>query len=741
MVYQIRKFTDSLNFASAVKVTISAVIPVIVFSYLDLFHLGFTVALGALLTYPSDISSNLTHKVNGILSGAFIVAGSALLISLAYPFPWLFYPVFVLLIFFLSMISVYGHRATQVSFSGLLSASLVFSTIHSGAELWLHCGLMLAGGLFYFLVSMVFWFLRPHRYAEMQIYDCIRLTAKYLKLRGDLWTVGADREKITGKQLELQVELNAIHENIRESLITSRLNSGPSNQNRKLLIVFISLVEILELALSTSFDHAKLHERFKGREYVLATYQNLAYNLASRLRKLARSIENPSKYKPNHKLFEDLAALEKAIARYEEESRAEAAAEGVYLLTTMHHYAEKQVEKINIAERALTLAVFRHDFKGADRDLEKFLKPQYYPLSTLLENLSFSSAIFKHSLRLAITILIGFIIAQMLPFQNVYWILLTIVVILRPGYGLTKERSYQRIFGTVLGGLLAFGIMLFIHSNYVISTLAVVSMILGFTFTSTNYKVGATFVTMYVVFIFGLHTPDIREVVQYRILDTLVGAALSFAANYFLWPAWEFLSVPIHTEKAIRANRDYLKEISDLYNTKGDIPVSYRLARKEAFIEIGNLMASFQRMVQEPKSKQKQLSQVYKLAVMNHTLLSSLASLGTYIQSHKTSKASAGFNVIVDTAICNLEDALGLLAGKQPEKRLKEDLSLRFTELKNIRARELSQSKNINEESFRMKMQEAQLVIEQLVWLTNMTENILKAVQALQAAEPDREIA
>lgn len=735
MVYKIRKFTDSLEFANAVKVTVAAAIPVILFSLLDDFLTGFTIALGAFLTYPSDISSNLTHKVNGILSGAFIVAGSAFVVSIVYPYKWLFYPVLAGLVFFLSMISVYGYRATNVSFSGLLSISLVFSSIYSGHELYRHCGLMLAGGLFYFVVSMAFWYMRPHRYAEMQLYDCIRKTAKYLKLRGDLWTYGANREKIIEKQLELQVELNTIHDNLREALINSRLGSGPSNQNRKMLIVFISLVEILELALSTSFDHAKLHEKFKGHANVLLTYQQLAYNLAATLKKLAKSIENRSKYSSGHKLFDDLAALEHAIAEYESMHSPDDAAEGVYLLTTMHHYAEKQVEKINIAERALTLAVFRHDFKGADKDLEKFLKPQYYPLRTFIENLSFSSTIFRHSLRLTLTIIVGFVVGKQLPFENAYWILLTIVVIMRPGYGLTKERSFQRIFGTILGGLIAFGILSATDNGYFISILAVLSMILGFAFTSINYKVGATFVTMYVVFIFGMQTPNIQDVVQYRILDTLVGAALAFTANYFLWPTWEFLSVPIHTENAIKANRNYLKEISDLYNKKGEIPVSYRLARKEAFIEIGNLMASFQRMVQEPKSKQKSLAQVYKLAVMNHTLLSSLASLGTYIQSHKTSKASAGFNAIVDTALSNLDDALNLLADKQPVKRQKEDLSMRFTELKNIRARELSQSKNIDGESFRHKMQEAQLVIEQLVWLTNMTENILKAVKALKTPD------
>ncbi|RZJ27430.1 MAG: FUSC family protein, partial [Flavobacterium sp.] len=442
MVYKVRKFTDSINFVNAVKVTIAGVLPVIVLSYFGYFQLGFTVALGAFLTYPSDISSNRRHKINGMLVGAFIVAGSALAISLAYPYPFVFYPLLIGLIFFLSMISVYGTRATQVSFSGLLSISLVFSTIYSGAELWQHCGLMLAGGLFYFFVSMVFYQFRPHRYAEYQISECIRLTAKYLKLRGDLWNVDADREKIIGKQLHLQVELNVIHENIRESLVNPRGNSGQSNQNRKLLIVFISLVEILELGISTSFDHAKLHKKFAEHKTVLLTYQNLAYNLAATLKKLAKSIENRSQYKSGHSLFDDLAALDKAIAEYEAKIGKDAAAEGVYMLRTMHHYAEKQVERINIAERALTLAVFRHDFKGTDKDLEKYLKPAYYPLSALKENLSFSSSIFRHSLRLTLTILVGFVVGKILPLQNVYWILLTIVVIMRPGFGLTKARSY-----------------------------------------------------------------------------------------------------------------------------------------------------------------------------------------------------------------------------------------------------------------------------------------------------------
>lgn len=735
MIYKIRKFTDSTYFTNAIKVTIAAVIPVVIFSFLGKFEMGFAMALGAFFTYPSDIPSSLKHKINGILVTAFLVAGINLIVNIVYPYSWIFYPFLAVLIFLISMLSVYGQRATMVSFSGLIAVSLAFASINSGWAMVLHSGLILSGGLFYLLISLIFHVIRPHRYIELQIAECIKFTSKYLKLRGDLWTFNANKKSIIEKQLHLQVELNTIHQNIREVLISSHTTSGSSHQNRKMLLVFISLVEILELALSTAFDHDKLHQKFDDHPKVLLTYQRLAYNLAANLKQLSKSVKKHTKYISKHTLLSDLNSLQLSIEEYENDLGKNTASEGVFMLTTMLQYAEKQVEKIKIVERAFTLDFNSQDLKGIDKDLEKFLTPQYYPLSTLTQNLSLSSTIFRHSLRLTIILMLGFIIGKFLPFHNVYWILLTIIVIMRPGYGLTKERSFHRIIGTVLGGLIAFGILFIVKDNIVISILSILCILLGFSFTQINYKVSAIFVTMYVVFIYGLITPNIGDLVQYRILDTVVGAALAFLANHFLWPSWEFLNIPVYLEKSIKANQDYLKEISIFYNKKGNISTSYRLARKNAFIEIGNLMASFQRMVQEPKSKQKQLPQVYKLTVLNHSLLSSLASLGTYIQSHKTTTASEAFNVVVDTAIKNLHNAIAVLKENNLELKVnlpQEDLAMRFTELKNIREKELKEGITIDEEAFKLKMQEAQLVIEQLIWLTNLSENILKTIKILK---------
>ncbi|UGU16320.1 FUSC family protein [Sinomicrobium kalidii] len=735
---QLQKFLESTDFIRAVKVAIAAATPVVLFSYLNLFSIGFTIALGALFTFISDIPGNLRHRINGMLASNLIATGSTVLISLATINNWIFYPVLILLVFFLSMIAVYGQRATLVSFSGLLAMSLSFSHSYTGPELFEHAGMMIGGGIFYLCISMLFYYIRPYRYAELQMAECTLLTSRYLKLRGRLWDGNANRDKITEKLLTLQIELNDIHEKLRETLIRNRTKGGSSNQNRRLLIAHIELVEILELAMATSFDHEKLHRTFSKYPYVLNAYQHLAYNLAALLNRLGQSVEKRKKYTSEHHPYKDLESFKKAIARYEEETNASGAptTEEVLVLTNMFNYVEKQAEKIKVVEYTFTHAVNQKDLKRKDKDLEKLLTPLHYSPIILTQNLSFSSTIFRHSLRLTLTVLVGFLIGSVLPIQNTYWILLTIVVIMRPGYGLTKQRSFHRTIGTLAGGVIAFGVISVVHNSTVLGIFAMTCMVLGFSFTQRNYPIAATFITLYVIFVYGMLAPDIRDVILFRITDTLIGTALAFTANHFLWPSWEFLNLPTFLENSIKATRDYIREISTFYNRKGEVPLSYRLARKHAFIEIGNLMASFQRMTQEPKSRRKQLGQFYAIVVLNHTLLSSAASLGTFIQSRKTTKASDAFNAISRAIIKNLDNAMQLLSEEQQKipvnTEAREELNLRFTELKKIREKEIRNSNGAYDDNFKSKMEEGQLIIEHLIGLTNLSENIAKAIRDIQ---------
>mgnify|MGYP003453407351 FL=1 len=84
MIYKIQKFIDATYFTNALKVTIASVLPVLFFTFLGHFGIGFTIAIGAFFTYPSDIPSNLKHKIKGVIITALLVSLINLIINVLY---------------------------------------------------------------------------------------------------------------------------------------------------------------------------------------------------------------------------------------------------------------------------------------------------------------------------------------------------------------------------------------------------------------------------------------------------------------------------------------------------------------------------------------------------------------------------------------------------------------------------------------------------------------------------------
>ena len=147
-------------------------------------------------------------------------------------------------------------------------------------------------------------------------------------------------------------------------------------------------------------------------------------------------------------------------------------------------------------------------------------------------------------------------------------------------------------------------------------------------------------------------------------------------------------------------------------------------------------MASFQRMLQEPKSKQNNLQQVYKITVINNAMLSSAASLGTYTQTHKTTDASQSFNTVITIIISNLDQAISILNGGNKPKDL-ENLDRVYSEIKKIKVDEINESQNLDQENLKINLQEIQFIKEQLIWLANLSNNILTTIKSLMQSQKD----
>src|SRR5690606_20516115 len=142
-------------------------------------------------------------------------------------------------------------------------------------------------------------------------------------------------------------------------------------------------------------------------------------------------------------------------------------------------------------------------------------------------NLSFKSDVFRHSLRLAIVLVLGYLLAQLLNFgQHVNWILLTILVILKPVWSLTKERNFQRLVGTIVGGVVGIILLIWITDPTARFFMLLIFMVLTYSLIRINYIISVMFMTPYLLILFSFLGENTMVVAQERIVSTFIGSGL-----------------------------------------------------------------------------------------------------------------------------------------------------------------------------------------------------------------------
>ena len=93
-----------------------------------------------------------------------------------------------------------------------------------------------------------------------------------------------------------------------------------------------------------------------------------------------------------------------------------------------------------------------------DVNLAAFIPRRRYALSALAPHFSLNSPVLRFAVRLALAMMAGAVVAQSLGDErHGNWVLLTIAVVMRAGYGLTQQRRDDRVIGTLIGCVLAAG--------------------------------------------------------------------------------------------------------------------------------------------------------------------------------------------------------------------------------------------------------------------------------------------
>lgn len=618
---QIRNFIFSQYLADGIRITLEIIIPTIVFSHFGKMETGLLLSLGALCVSIADGPGPVIHKRNGMFACNIFIFISALLTGLLNHNMFTLGALILVASFLFTMFSGYGNRATSVGFASLLIMILQMSRVKPPQQVLDESLLILCGGIWYTLVALLFYRITPYRPAQRSLGDCIHETAEYLLIKSELYDPSSDLEGQYRRLLDQQVVVNEKQDMVRELLFKNRsLVKESTHSGRLLVLTFVDVVDLFEQIMASWYDYSLLRNKYADTG-ILTDISVIVKQLASELDSIGESIQANRSFKKEFDLMEELTALKKKIDSLSD-------------LGSTIMLKKIMVNLRNLGEKIDGILNYFNDdisVKGklrSQQEYSRFVTHQKINLATLKNNLTFDSAIFRHALRVMIACGVGFFISKLISTgHHSYWILMTIIIILKPVFSLTKRKNYDRLLGTIGGGIIGLLLLHFIQDKMVLFGLIVFFMLGTYTFKILNYVVMVVFLTPYVLILFHFLGLGALDVASERLLDTAIGSALAFLASYFLFPQWESGQLQNYMAGVLKANIHYLQKLNDLFTGKKILSLDYKLIRKEIFVSTANLSAAFHRMLSEPQSKQVHKKEIYEFVVLNHVLSSNVASL------------------------------------------------------------------------------------------------------------------
>ena len=224
-------------------------------------------------------------------------------------------------------------------------------------------------------------------------------------------------------------------------------------------------------------------------------------------------------------------------------------------------------------------------------------------------------------MRITVALLIGYAISKLsfLGIGHSYWILITIIAIMRPAYSTTKHRNILRIYGTAAGAVTAYFMLIFIKNNTVLLAILLSSMIMCFSLLKDKYAWAVFFMTIYIFITFNFLNPgNVNLIFKDRILDTVIAGVIAFAVSYFIFPVWEHSQNIVLMKKSAKANLNYFRNVLEHFISKKSDDQEYRMKRKDAIISLANLSDNFQKMLSDPKNQQRRMEAVHQFVNTSH---------------------------------------------------------------------------------------------------------------------------
>ncbi|MFL9907150.1 FUSC family protein [Paraburkholderia sp. RL17-337-BIB-A] len=559
---EIKKFLYSQYFYGGLRIAVGVSLPAVL--CLIVFHdreLGFTIATGALGACVVDMPGPLKYKHNEMLACTVIGFLSALATGIATVNPVALWCTVVPLTFVLSLIVVYGNRWPQISFATLFMMIMTLEDHFTPMQALVNASWILLGGLWYTYWSTFVSRWMMHRIEQQALAESVFACADYLLARAAFYDLDNDLDECYRNLVDKQISAVERQDAARDIVLRNlpKLKSGRLEPRRAMLFnLFINTVDLHELFVGTHVDYSVVRNTFGGSD-LLVFYRDLIRKSAADLEEIGLAVlqNQPPRTRVNVKA--ELRAIEFEIDVMRKQDLPAKNPEAYSAISSTFRRIWSATRLIDKMRKSLSSDPSATETElRLDQALSRFVSSRRVPFGQLFSNLTMASPSFRHALRVTIAVAVGFWLGRLLPLTNAYWIVMTTVIILKPGYSLTKQRNGQRIIGTLIGCAASIALMIFVNEPHILLVVMFASMVMSYSLLLFNYTASVVFTSSYVLLMFHLLAPGSMRIIGERAIDTVVGCAIAIAASH-LFPYWEYRLMGKLVNNMISATRQYLE--------------------------------------------------------------------------------------------------------------------------------------------------------------------------------------
>lgn len=589
-------------------------------------------AVGVIITSLPDVPSPRRRKVMQVLPAPLLGTPLFMLVQLTRQDTLLLGAVLVGGTFLAVMLMAWGKRGGPICFSLLFSMlfSMAAPPMNSVEQVLLHTAWFVGGAALYLLWAVLTTHLLNQRFRAQLLAECLHSFAQILRTQAQRFDIDPNNqlllEAMLNQQASLADQLQAARDVVLESPTTA-----PRQQYAAMLL---SLLEARDHQLACDLDLDVLLAQ-RGAVSVLPALQQALNTTADELETLGMALLLGRRQK-SIRLISDLRPQLAGVLPPRAQTPAALVPQPIRTdapdAAALLHSMADRIGHIN--DEAVKMAALARGDVAPELSLVRnqwqlFVSATQWSWKPLLGQLAWRAPTLRYALRATLAVAVGYGVSLHLPWAtHEYWILITIVVVMRGNLAQTVQRRNARVAGTVLGCLLVMALLMTHPGAKMLFLIVALSAGMAHAFALRRYlytTIAATISGLLQahLLLVGLQpTFAIGE----RLADTLLGALLAWLFSYVL-PSWERSQIPGLVKRSMQAQGQHAQLALALLDTAQTTDVNWRLARREAYDSLSALTLATQRSLAEPRQVRPPLEPLETLQTRSYQLLAQLTAV------------------------------------------------------------------------------------------------------------------